>query len=357
MSTRNRRLDKRTPSRLRVRFWPPSRPTAVGAGFTNDLSAGGAYVETTTPLKSGSRLRLELQTGDGGFLVEAVVVRGVFVARELQRVKKSGMAIRFLHIDDIVTRLQARPRPAKPEEIHDPEKPDVPESEHEFAFLNNEELTEPMPGEVRRDLHAETATELKELQAFEASIGSGGRTGESPVASTTTKAPPGGAPADKPSDAVAAELDDLDLDLDDQPAVAAGPPAPVVALDSLPVASSDAAGKALAATVRSGGSDPTAARVALEDLAQLRRIYDSELRYGGMLLTTSDPMARDALVVELDLGEADGPLCAPASISQRYRHPEGDADGPRCIVQVLFDAPQELATAVERRLSTDAGWR
>jgi Tfp pilus assembly protein PilZ len=101
----NRRQDRRWPRRVQVRFWRRDQPEQVFYGFTSDVSEGGAFIVTATPIGTSSRIRVEILAAEGGFVAEAVVRRSQRVHRDLQSIKTSGMGVRFLGIAELVHEL------------------------------------------------------------------------------------------------------------------------------------------------------------------------------------------------------------------------------------------------------------
>src|SRR5687768_2551213 len=65
------------------------------------------FITTNTPLPPGERIRVEV-LGENGFIVEAVVARALRVATHLQAIKKPGMGVRFLTVEELVADLVSR---------------------------------------------------------------------------------------------------------------------------------------------------------------------------------------------------------------------------------------------------------
>jgi Tfp pilus assembly protein PilZ len=108
---------KRFARRLQVRFWNQGE-THPKAAYTTNISASGMFVSTSTPLPSGSRVRVEVSHGTKSFMVEGLVVHAARVAPVLRQLKESGMGIRFLSIEDLMTELI--PDIASEEVMHPP---------------------------------------------------------------------------------------------------------------------------------------------------------------------------------------------------------------------------------------------
>lgn len=113
-------ISQRRPRRARVQFWKRGESEAT-TGFTSNVSTSGMFVGTNTPLPRGTRLRIEVLEPPGLFL-EGVVAHAVKVAPGLQRVRQSGMGIRFLRGDEVLAELLAPP-PPPPKAAPTPEPP------------------------------------------------------------------------------------------------------------------------------------------------------------------------------------------------------------------------------------------
>lgn len=101
----NQRQDRRSPRRIQVRFWRPERPEETFHGFTSDVSEHGAFIVTSTPVGTKSRIRVELVTEHGACVAEGVVRRSRRVHRDLQAIKNSGMGVRFLSFAELVREI------------------------------------------------------------------------------------------------------------------------------------------------------------------------------------------------------------------------------------------------------------
>jgi Tfp pilus assembly protein PilZ len=89
---------------MQIHFWRHGDPHPT-AGYTTNISPTGMFIGTQNPLPRGTRVRVEVLDPQNGFVVEAMVAHAVKVAPALQQVKLSGMGVRFLRIEDLVTDL------------------------------------------------------------------------------------------------------------------------------------------------------------------------------------------------------------------------------------------------------------
>lgn len=96
-----RREKERRPRRIQVHFW--KRGTAKRyRGYSANISIGGMYIDTNNLVPKGSRIRLEIGSEGQTFMAEAVVAR---VNKSLQTLRPSGMGVRFLTIEELVSEL------------------------------------------------------------------------------------------------------------------------------------------------------------------------------------------------------------------------------------------------------------
>lgn len=101
----DRRREDRRPRRFPVRFWDREDEKEPRRGYVTNISAGGAYVATGTPLSSRTRIRLEIGEGMDEFTVEGVVAHSKRLAPELRMIGLSGMGVRFFSIRELLGRL------------------------------------------------------------------------------------------------------------------------------------------------------------------------------------------------------------------------------------------------------------
>lgn len=101
----DRRRCERTVRRVPVRFWPREERVHPRKGYTSNLSDGGVFVATTSPYRSGTRLRLEVGEEAVAFTVEGRVAHSRQLAPELQKLGLSGMGVEFLTVGELVAEL------------------------------------------------------------------------------------------------------------------------------------------------------------------------------------------------------------------------------------------------------------
>ncbi|HVS15077.1 MAG TPA: PilZ domain-containing protein [Thermoanaerobaculia bacterium] len=101
-----RRTEPRKHRRISLVFWDRDDPADRCTGFTSDTSPQGAFITTHRPLRSGTRLQVELDRGTGTFLAEAPVVRSVTVPPDLRKFRPGGMGVLFLGFDALLEELE-----------------------------------------------------------------------------------------------------------------------------------------------------------------------------------------------------------------------------------------------------------
>lgn len=100
-----RRSLKRWAKRFRVRYWRHGEEEEPRLGHTLNISTRGMYIGTGKPLKSGTRVRVEIVDPEDGFVVEGVVAHSHEVAPELHRIKQPGMGVRLLGVQELIEGL------------------------------------------------------------------------------------------------------------------------------------------------------------------------------------------------------------------------------------------------------------
>lgn len=90
-----KRSSRRWSQRLRVNVWEhgSERPTV---GYTENVSAQGLFLSMPSPLRAGTRVRLEVLADEQTFMTEGVVAHVRRVPRELQKVKQAGIGVSLL---------------------------------------------------------------------------------------------------------------------------------------------------------------------------------------------------------------------------------------------------------------------
>lgn len=101
----DRRREERRPRRFPVRFWDREDGDEPRRGYVTNISTGGAYVATGTPLTSRTRVRLEIGEAPDDFTIEGVVAHSKRLAPELRMIGLSGMGVRFFSVRELVGRL------------------------------------------------------------------------------------------------------------------------------------------------------------------------------------------------------------------------------------------------------------
>jgi hypothetical protein len=90
--------------RVPVRFWKRGE-AEPRQGYITNVSPSGVFVHSGNPFPRGTRVRLEVLDPDVGFVVEGLVAHALKAPPTLQQVKPSGMGIRFLQVQELVSRL------------------------------------------------------------------------------------------------------------------------------------------------------------------------------------------------------------------------------------------------------------
>jgi len=97
--------NQRARRRLSLRFRPVGSDNASRPGFTEDLSATGVFVQTTTPYGAGSLLEIEFEGPEGQITVRGKVIWAKRAPASLAQNKRSGMGIRLLAIPPALLEL------------------------------------------------------------------------------------------------------------------------------------------------------------------------------------------------------------------------------------------------------------
>ncbi len=99
-----RRIHRRFPRRIELRFWRPGEVQAHTA-YTSNISKSGLFLNSAIGLEPGERLRLEIVDREGGFVAEGRVARVHRVALALRQVENQGVGVRFLPPEELVESL------------------------------------------------------------------------------------------------------------------------------------------------------------------------------------------------------------------------------------------------------------
>jgi len=139
-----RRQARRKAHRVPVRFWPRGETGQPRRGFTTDLSTGGMHVATGSVCPSTTRLRIEVGAEGVGFVVEGVVAHSRRVAPELRKLGLSGMGVRFLSVDELVSEMLG----AAPGEDDAGEGPGADEGFYRLRFDSPEQFLRAVRNDV-----------------------------------------------------------------------------------------------------------------------------------------------------------------------------------------------------------------
>ncbi|MEM7587624.1 MAG: PilZ domain-containing protein [Acidobacteriota bacterium] len=107
MGNPNRRLGRR----LNVRFRQVGEEKSH-VGYTINISATGMFVATIRPLKPGTQVDVEVSDKEHTMRIDAVVVHARKVPPVWQRIRPSGMGVRFLDPRDRAMALRQMVGPA-----------------------------------------------------------------------------------------------------------------------------------------------------------------------------------------------------------------------------------------------------
>jgi Tfp pilus assembly protein PilZ len=135
----DRRRSDRTVRRVPVRFWPRAEPDRPRKGYSTNISAGGMFVTTASPARSGERLRLEVGEEGQAFAVEGCVAHSRRLAPELRKLGHAGMGVRFLTAQELVEELIGRAGAPKAQ-AGEFEEAAVGEGHYRLRFASPEEL-------------------------------------------------------------------------------------------------------------------------------------------------------------------------------------------------------------------------
>ena len=149
----NKRESPRYSRHIQVRFGAEGDDTRR-AGFTTNISRTGAFIRTNFPSRPGTRLVVEAAQAEHWFAVVGQVVHAAKVAPALEKVRPSGMGIRFLPIDELVDELLVagqRPKRSGEKKEDESKKPKAPviqtfqrtfEDAHDFARVLRKDIAE-----------------------------------------------------------------------------------------------------------------------------------------------------------------------------------------------------------------------
>ncbi len=101
----SRRRHKRWSRRLAVTYWDRAKPQRRYSAYTQDVSSHGTYIATQSPFKKGSRLEMEFSTENGTVHLGGEVRFSKSVPKAMQRIKMGGMGIRFLRVEELIREI------------------------------------------------------------------------------------------------------------------------------------------------------------------------------------------------------------------------------------------------------------
>ena len=99
-----RRKGPRYKRRIQIDFWSEDDRNPR-KGFTQNLSLNGLFVATNAPFKPGTRVFLEIPSGNDQLLLRGEVRYSARVDPALQKVKPSGMGVRLLPVEELMSEL------------------------------------------------------------------------------------------------------------------------------------------------------------------------------------------------------------------------------------------------------------
>jgi len=89
-----RRTNKRNARRVQVKFWD-TEDEVPRSGYTINVSPTGLFVGTNRPLPPGRKVRLMISLDEREVTLDGTVVHAARVSPLLQRLRPSGMGVRF----------------------------------------------------------------------------------------------------------------------------------------------------------------------------------------------------------------------------------------------------------------------
>ena len=84
--------------------------------MTNDVSTTGLFVVSSTPMRPGTRVHVEILTATTSLFVEGTVARQVIVPPELRPVVRAGFGLRYLSGAELLGELVPAMNPARPDD-------------------------------------------------------------------------------------------------------------------------------------------------------------------------------------------------------------------------------------------------
>lgn len=99
-----RRKGPRYKRRIQIDFWSED-DRSPRKGFTQNISLNGLFVTTNAPFKPGTRVFLEIPSGNEQLLLRGEVRYSARVDPALHKVKSSGMGVRLLPVEELMAEL------------------------------------------------------------------------------------------------------------------------------------------------------------------------------------------------------------------------------------------------------------
>jgi Tfp pilus assembly protein PilZ len=100
----DKRKSRRYKRRIQLRFWSLEERNPR-KGFTLNVSTSGMFIASTAPFKAGTRIFVEIPSGSEKLVLQAVVRYAARVDPVLQKVKPSGMGIRLLTVEELMSEI------------------------------------------------------------------------------------------------------------------------------------------------------------------------------------------------------------------------------------------------------------
>lgn len=89
---------------MQLRFWSMD-DRSPRKGFTQNVSVSGLFVSTNAPFKPGTRIFVEVPSGQEKLVLQGEVRYSARVDPALQKVKPSGMGVRLLRVDEVMSEV------------------------------------------------------------------------------------------------------------------------------------------------------------------------------------------------------------------------------------------------------------
>lgn len=99
-----KRIAQRFKRRLQIRFWSLEDKTPKN-GFTQDVSIGGMFICTSSPLSTGTRIAVEIPLGSDKIQFHGEVRHAHRVDPVLRMVKISGMGVRLFRVEELMAEV------------------------------------------------------------------------------------------------------------------------------------------------------------------------------------------------------------------------------------------------------------